>query len=580
MKRMKTLLLVGALTTGLFATSYASTANYDLLASMNIMTYSNGDFDESSTLNRAMLAKILLYASEYKHEITATNVSPFPDVHYSYWYSSYISTAVNNGLVRGYLDGNYRPNDYVKLEEAVTAILNVLGYDTFTGSYPTSQISKANSLGLLDGVSTQTYSYISRADMATMICNMFEATTSDGVSYSKKLGYDSVTLSNVIDQEFDSAIIATSTSQFSEYKIYVDGKSASTVPLNSLVYANHSSKIAFAYTEKISGTVTAISPNKESPTSVTIGGKTYNLSTNSVKNKLSMDGISVGDYATFLVDRNGGIGEVITNYSGETIGIIIESGTSETYDGYYITLLTTDGNLVEYEADKSYSSYINRVAKISSTGSISLISTNSNLTTSGNFESLKTADNIKIINLSENSNISYPSASRMNGVYLSSSNVLYVEYNDNSEIETIILDDVTNDTDEYVYLTSMNTVESSMNISSTYTYDYKGNTMMKNVSNSNSSLTTGPSKIIYSNNTFNTLKNLSLVSSSYLKQSGNTIYFTNGLNYKLADDVGAYKKINNEYFYVSISDIDFENCMFYYDKTTSQGGAIRIIVEK
>ena len=50
----------------------------------------------------------------------------------------------------GYTDGTFRPDQTVKLEEACSAVLKLLGYDSasLAGSFPSAQLSKAAALGL------------------------------------------------------------------------------------------------------------------------------------------------------------------------------------------------------------------------------------------------------------------------------------------------------------------------------------------------------------------------------------------------------------------------------------------------
>lgn len=50
------------------------------------------------------------------------------------WYSSYIRQAVQYGLISGYTDGTFRPEQYITRAETVTMINRMLGrnYETAT----------------------------------------------------------------------------------------------------------------------------------------------------------------------------------------------------------------------------------------------------------------------------------------------------------------------------------------------------------------------------------------------------------------------------------------------------------------
>ena len=104
----------------------------------------NGNMNLTQGVTRAQLAKMMIAASTYKDTISQTaSSSPFKDVSYKYWGASYIKTAVTAGWIMGYTDGTYRPDDGVKLEEAVSSILKMLGYTTsdFAGAFPDAQLA-------------------------------------------------------------------------------------------------------------------------------------------------------------------------------------------------------------------------------------------------------------------------------------------------------------------------------------------------------------------------------------------------------------------------------------------------------
>lgn len=53
-------------------------------------------------------------------------------------YAPYVRIAVQQGWLSGYTDGTFRPDNAVTLEEAVTAVLKLLGYKMteLSGSFP------------------------------------------------------------------------------------------------------------------------------------------------------------------------------------------------------------------------------------------------------------------------------------------------------------------------------------------------------------------------------------------------------------------------------------------------------------
>ena len=136
----------------------------------------NGNLNLSSNVTRAEFAKMLVNASIYKDKTAAVaNASPFKDVSYNHWAAAYIKTAVQQGWLTGYLDGTYRPEQTITLEEAVTGVLKLLGYGTadFSGSYPYGQLALSQSLGLRQGVSASQGETMTREDMMLSLIHIY-----------------------------------------------------------------------------------------------------------------------------------------------------------------------------------------------------------------------------------------------------------------------------------------------------------------------------------------------------------------------------------------------------------------------
>lgn len=137
-----------------------------VLNAIGVMTYDeSGSFQGVGTLTRAQLAKILVLSSTLRGAAgESVSIAPFYDVPHTHWAAAYIATARDNAMMRGYTDGSFRPDQPVLYEEAVQAVMNLLGYSTadYTGGYPAGTLTKAASLSLLDGVTGQRGSSSSR----------------------------------------------------------------------------------------------------------------------------------------------------------------------------------------------------------------------------------------------------------------------------------------------------------------------------------------------------------------------------------------------------------------------------------
>lgn len=91
--------------------------------------YKDGSFQPSNLINRAEFTKIIVntkYASE-----VATNLTEkcFPDVALDAWFAPFVCLAKTKGIIAGYPDGNFKPENPVNLAEAVAIISNTFGLE-------------------------------------------------------------------------------------------------------------------------------------------------------------------------------------------------------------------------------------------------------------------------------------------------------------------------------------------------------------------------------------------------------------------------------------------------------------------
>ncbi len=155
-----------------------------LLSELNIMNGDgSGNFNLDGRVTRAEMAKLAVASSERKDTVAlGLKFSPFSDVPGSFWGAPYIRSAVDAGIVEGYMDGSFKPEGEVTYEEAVTMMLKVLGYTSadFGASYPYGQLGTAQGLNLTDGMNGQIGEPVTRRQAAVLICNALEAKKKDG----------------------------------------------------------------------------------------------------------------------------------------------------------------------------------------------------------------------------------------------------------------------------------------------------------------------------------------------------------------------------------------------------------------
>ncbi len=285
----------------------------------------NGNMALERNVTRAEFAKMLTAASGYKDTVSGSGsgYSLFKDVKSDHWASEYIKTALDAGWMVGYTDGAFRPDNDITLEETCTAVLRLLGYDSanLAGSFPAAQLTKAASLGLRDDLGRAQGERMTRGDCATLFYNLMTAQTSSGQVYAATLGY---TLNSAGELDY-TALVAkdlkgpyTSADgslplPFEPKAVYKDGASDAAAAAYDIYYYNENLKTVYLYDDKVTGVYTAASPGAASPTSVTVGGKSYTIEASQAAYKLSTAGaFAVGDVVTLLLGMDGKVADVVS----------------------------------------------------------------------------------------------------------------------------------------------------------------------------------------------------------------------------------------------------------------------------
>ena len=130
MKKLLTSFLVSAfLALPVHAASYPDVAkdhlNFNAIEYLDdqeiINGYTDGTFGPDNSVTRAEAMKIILNALGIQVE---NNLDPeFDDVTENDWFFDYVMTAYQKGIVSGYDDGDFKPNDEVNLAETLKILL-------------------------------------------------------------------------------------------------------------------------------------------------------------------------------------------------------------------------------------------------------------------------------------------------------------------------------------------------------------------------------------------------------------------------------------------------------------------------
>ena len=137
----------------------------------------NGNLNIDKTMTRAEFAKIIVVLSGMKDMAAKSFSDPAPDVPASHWASGYIKYLLDSGMMKGFEDGTFRPEEKVTLEQCVKTILVVMGFEVVAevmGGYPDGYTALAVKKHMLDGVEGKGNQDALRKDIILVIYNSLD----------------------------------------------------------------------------------------------------------------------------------------------------------------------------------------------------------------------------------------------------------------------------------------------------------------------------------------------------------------------------------------------------------------------
>ncbi|MCQ4771239.1 S-layer homology domain-containing protein [Intestinimonas massiliensis] len=603
------LCLVLPLGTGALAAQSTDTA-LETVKVLGIMVGDeNGNMNLSSPVTRAEFVKMMTAASAYQGTVgNGYGSSLFKDVKSSHWAGEYIRLGVEQGWFHGYVDGTFRPDSSITLEEGCTALLRLLGYDSgsLAGSFPSAQLSKSSAIGLLDDLAAVQGQVLTRQDCVTLFYNLLTTQTSSGSVYGATLGY------TITNGEVDySALVAAGTKgpyvassgslelpfRTENAAVYRNGSASdlSAAKQYDVYYYNANLRTVWLYSSRVTGTLTAVSPNRAAPSSVTVAGVSYDIGTSAAYKLSSQGGFADGDTVTLLLGMNGEVVDVITAQASGSVyyGVVVSSektasssstslsdttsvqiftqvacsdGTVRTF--YHSGSQLTAGRLVSAAVSRS-----GTVVKYLSTKSLS-----GTVSSDGaHFAGYPFAAGVEILDTDSSGGYARIYPSRLVGVKLPSEHVRYYTLDSSGCIDRLILDEATGDTLDYVYLTSANSTSEGMSVSGTYQYLRSGTA--GTISGSTAySVSTGGAVLLYDDGSLKTIRQLQKVA---LTQLSDRYAMAGNQKYLLDENVQVLLQGSGGCYATTLSAINAEDYSLrgWYDELGCPGGGrIRILV--
>ena len=141
--------------------------------------YPDGTYLPDNTINRAEACTAVVKAVDpVEAAKETTKASIFTDMDAYAWAQKYVGLAVDKGIVSGYGNNIFKPQNPVTYNEMATMLVNAMGYsakDLGADPWPANYVNKANELGLFEDVlATDKSAAATRGDVALMMAAAVE----------------------------------------------------------------------------------------------------------------------------------------------------------------------------------------------------------------------------------------------------------------------------------------------------------------------------------------------------------------------------------------------------------------------
>jgi len=221
-------------------------------------------FNVDKNVTRAEFAKMITEATLTKEQredylIDDAELQKYSDLDKEEWYYNYVVIAVNRGLMVGFEDGTFRPNDSVTYEQIAKMVLKALGHTYIKENDPkgwqVKYIDKMYELQLFKNTNfSNEKNPANRGNCAIIIWNMLREETWYKVEENDVTGFNYIsTKKTLFEQRFEDHVLIKNSTIYSFYEkndyIYV-----STSDGNYRLY-DQSEKIKFTQVGGVSDLV-------------------------------------------------------------------------------------------------------------------------------------------------------------------------------------------------------------------------------------------------------------------------------------------------------------------------------------
>lgn len=166
-----------------------------------------GNFNPDNTITRAESAAVIVRLLGLEEAAAgAAGATQFVDVAADHWGSGYINMAAQSGIIAGYGDGNFGPEDAVTYEQFVKMLVCALGYEPKAltkGTYPTGYLIAAKEMKLTKGVSGSAGQEAARSVVAELAYNALDINLMEQSGWGSDISYDVVAGKTLLSEKLE-----------------------------------------------------------------------------------------------------------------------------------------------------------------------------------------------------------------------------------------------------------------------------------------------------------------------------------------------------------------------------------------
>lgn len=177
---------------GIGTESETQKEDFGFIYTFRIMQWGTIEGFDRQYITRAEAAQIIVNILRMKNSKSYSSKPDFSDVNTDHWAYNPVHLCRDYGIIDGYANGMYYPEELITYEQLIKFFVSALGYAPLadkSGRYPDGYIKVAKDIGILNNVDIEYKDYATRINAARMILNLVYLPVMEQTVYGKKPEY-------------------------------------------------------------------------------------------------------------------------------------------------------------------------------------------------------------------------------------------------------------------------------------------------------------------------------------------------------------------------------------------------------